>query len=152
MIDLATGQIHFQDGLVFSPHCKAPEMMSRKQLAFPIAGWKRFDYGDRISEYGRMEVGAVCNDDSATQLVILSHLHSYYDDQTPGDVERSLFHEYVVTNDLKGQREFSWGVIHVTTDAKNNRNWIVVVYTPGANVAQADRIEIKSLFEYRKFS
>ncbi len=148
MIDLITGEIQFQDGLVFSPHCSPPEASSDIRVTFPITRWNRINYGKRVSEYGLIDVGAVCNEDSAVRLVVMAHIDSSYDASSAGDSARKQFHEYIVSQDLKGQKEFSWGVVHIKDDPKSEQNWLVVVYTPGANIPIKDMEKLLDLSEH----
>jgi len=122
MINLSTCEISFLDGLLFTRHCRPPEARYAMKSDLPAIGWTRYNYGSRISEYGIMDVGAVCNDDSSIHMVIMSHEDPRYHQSTPGDHERKEHHEYIVSKDLLGQREFSWDIIHVSTDSQNNKN------------------------------
>jgi hypothetical protein len=137
MISPISGEVVFSDGLRFSPHealCEAHIRDARSHSMLPVPGWTQHVLGGHPSEHGRFEVEAVSDRDSRIQVVLLAHSHPFYQSDTPGDAERRTFHESIIGTDLLGQREFSWGEAFCRLDAKNNRDWLVIVYTAGPQV------------------
>ena len=80
-------------------------------------------------------------DDELIHVVLLSHRHTFYEPGTPEDAERRAFHEGVISAELGGQREFSWGEVICRFENALNKDWLVVacnresrVPTPGKDV------------------
>jgi hypothetical protein len=67
-------------------------------------------------------------------VVLLAHQHNYYEATTPRDAERRAFHDGVISADLAGQREFSWGQVFCRLETKSNKDWLVLAYTLGPQV------------------
>lgn len=139
MIDRATGEVRFNDSLSFTPQCVlSPEhlrVLGARSSAFRnLPSWTMHHFNERESDRGRFEVEAVADDSGRVQAVFLSHVHPFYQSDTSNDSERRAFHENIITTDLSGQREFSWGQVLCRVDPKANRDHLVVVYTPGPHI------------------
>lgn len=139
MIDRASGEIHFNDSLSFAPQCLlSPEHLrtlgARSSSFRDLPGWAMHEFNDHESDRGRFEVEAVSDGSGRVQAVFLAHVHPFYQPDTPDDSERRAFHEGVISTDLGGQREFSWGQVLCRVDPKTNRDHLVVVYALGPNV------------------
>ncbi|MFO1513754.1 MAG: hypothetical protein U1F83_12695 [Verrucomicrobiota bacterium] len=141
MINRATGEVDFRDGLHIVPHCrvqtliadaKVPPKIRTQKLSLP--GWKRHIFGFHISEHGTFEVEALSSDEDRIQVVLLAHQHPFYESRTPEDAERRAFHEGVVSSDLAGQREFSWGEVLCRLESAANKDWLVIAYSREAKV------------------
>jgi len=68
------------------------------------------------------------------RVLLLAHTHPFYQADTPDDSERRAFHEGIISSDLAGQREFSWGQVFCRLDNKSNKDWLVLAYTLGPQV------------------
>lgn len=90
--------------------------------------------GSHASEHGSFEVEALSFEDGGIQIVLMAHQHSFYLPDTPEDSERRAFHEGVISTDLAGQREFSWGEVICRLEPKANKDWLVVAYSRDAKV------------------
>jgi len=135
MISRVTGEIDFRSGLRISPHCSiqglstgsgSPLMIESQKLS--LEGWKRHVLGYHVSEYGTFEVEALSATDDCVHVVLLSHRHPVYESRTPEDAERRVFHDGVVSSDLGGQREFTWGEVLCRLETTTNKDWLVVAY------------------------
>ena len=126
MINVVTGDVSFQSGLRIAPHCVIEKPHPTRRLS--LKKWTRHILGSHSSEYGTFEVEALSCEDDAIQVVLLAHQHNFYEPGTPGDAERRAFHEGVISSDLGGQREFSWGEVICRLDAAPNKDWLVVAY------------------------
>ena len=69
---------------------------------------------------------------------LLSHFHSFYRSDTPADAERRAFHEGVISADLGGQREFSWGRMYCRFNPATNKDLLIAAYAPGPHVPMPD--------------
>lgn len=136
----------FRSGLYIGPHCsfqslaarvEFPSRMTTKNLS--LKGWKRHMLGFHHSEHGTFEVEALSTDKDRIQVVLLAHQHAFYQRTTPDDAERRAFHEGVISLDLAGQREFSWGEVHCRLESVPNKDWLVVAYSHEAKVPLAVR-------------
>jgi hypothetical protein len=113
MINHMTGEVVFQTGFHISPHCsyfslwhQREGLLSIKTQQLSLEKWKRHVFGLHASEHGTFELEALSVNDHIN-VVLLSHSHEFYEPNTPGDAERRVFHEGVISTDLGGQREFS---------------------------------------------
>jgi hypothetical protein len=100
----------------------------------PIPGWRQYLLGVHRSEHGEFEVEAAVSEEDRVEALFLSHRHSFYQADTPGDAERRVYHEGVISSDLRGQKEFSWGHVFCHFNARLRRDWLVIVYNPFLNV------------------
>ena len=146
MIDVATGEVSFRDGLCISAHALIgevaatlpnPDSISSRELS--AAGWHQYKLGVHGSEFGSFVVEVSVSAARRVEGVFLSHsdrLRYKQTKNTPSgdDAERRAFHENVIAADLRGQREFSWGEVFCKLDREANRDWLVVIYNPFANV------------------
>jgi hypothetical protein len=148
MISRITGEVSFQSGFHISPH-RAIET-SHKSQALPLKGWKRHILGSHPSEHGNFEVEAISKDEDRIQLVLLAHQHSFYRPGTPLDAERRAFHEGVISLDLAGQREFSWGEVVCRLEAGSNKDWLVIAYNRDADVPLGEREVLLRLLAHEK--
>jgi hypothetical protein len=146
VINRITGEINFRSGLHIRPHCPAQSLFAQgenasrnKSLNLPLRGWKRHILGFHGSEHGIFEVEALSAEEERVYVVLLSHRHSFYEQATPGDAERRAFHEGVVSSDLAGQKEFTWGEVHYHLESNLNQDWIVIAYSPGAKVTLPEK-------------
>lgn len=136
MINRVTGEIGFGDGLRIVPHCTLdslsaalgePVKVQTQKLS--LGDWKRHVLGPHPSEHGIFEVEALSADDDCIHVVLLSHQHPFYESGTPEDAERRAFHEGVVSSDLAGQREFTWGEVICRLEMPAKRDWLVAAYS-----------------------
>lgn len=136
MISRITGDIAFRDGLQLQAHARVPTDHVQGSRNLDVEAWTWFDLGIHESEHGAFEVTAVSGDECRIQLVLLSHSHSFYQSDTPGDRERRAFHEGVINADLGGQREFSWGRAYCRRDPSANKDALIVAYAAGPQVPE----------------
>ncbi len=141
MIAPSSGEVGFAGGLRIAPHLLMFEVLSalpntartaRKTL--PIKGWSQYWLGIHASSFGTLEVETSVGPEVRVEAAFLSHHHSFYERSDQDDTERRAFHEGIISIDLRGQREFSWGHVFCTLDKGRNRSWLVVVYSPFAAV------------------
>ena len=93
---------------------------------------------------------ALTAEEQRVYLVLLSHSHSFYELGTPGDAERRAFHEGVVSSDLGGQKEFTWGEVHCRLESTLNQDWLVIAYSRGVKVPLPEKEVILQLFGHEK--
>jgi hypothetical protein len=148
MISRVTGEVSFQSGFHISPH-RVIETFHKSQ-ALPLEGWKRHILGSHPSEHGTFEVEAISKDEDRIQVVLLAHQHSFYERGTPLDAERRAFHEGVISLDLAGQREFSWGEVVCRLEAGSNTDWLVIAYNRDADAPLGEREVLLRLFAHEK--
>jgi hypothetical protein len=148
MISRVTGEVSFQNGFHISPH-RAIET-SHKSQTLPLKGWKRHILGSHRSEHGAFEVEAISKDEDRIQVVLLAHQNSFYESGTPLDAERRAFHEGVISLDLAGQREFSWGEVVCRLEAASNKDWLVIAYNRDADVPLCEREVLLRLLAHEK--
>jgi hypothetical protein len=96
--------------------------------------WKQHVLGFHESEHGTFEVEARSADEERIQIVLLAHRHSFYESNTPDDAEHRAFHEGVISLDLAGQREFTWGEVLCRLEPSPNKDWLVIAYSREAKV------------------
>lgn len=133
MISFSSGEITFEK-LRIAPQMllNAPSM--KKIHALPVQGWCHHNLGVQNSDRGTFDVEAVSDTRDRIQLVLLSHSHPFYQPDTVDDAERRVYHEEVISRDLGGQREFSWGHVFCRVHAQANRDWLVLAYTLGPHI------------------
>jgi hypothetical protein len=141
MINRATGEVYFQSRLRILPHCSVQSLSINaerqpkvKTQKLSPKGWKRHVLGFHPSEHGTFEVEALSANDERIQVVLLAHRHAFYQQNTPDDAERKAFHEEVISSDLAGQREFTWGEVLCRLDRASNKDWLVIAYSREAKV------------------
>ncbi len=141
MINRVTGEVSFRSGLNIQPHCSIrslfkdqPGLQSCGVKDLPLNNWKRYLLGFHDSRHGTFEVEALTHELERVYVVMLSHQHAFYEPGTPEDSERRAFHEGVISSDLSGQREFTWGEVRCRFDAEANKDWLVVSYRRELNV------------------
>ncbi len=141
MINRATGAVVFQSGLHILPHCSVHSLSSGAQglpkiktQKLSLKDWRRHVLGSHNSEHGEFEVEALSVDDERIHVVLMAHRHPFYEANTPEDAERRAFHEGVISSDLAGQREFSWGEVICRLEKTANKDWLVVAYSREAKV------------------
>ena len=81
---------------------------------------------------------------------MLSHQHSFYEHDTPGDADRRTFHEGVISAELAGQREFSWGEVLCRFEPTLNQDWLVIAYHRDADIPLPEREVLLRLFAHEK--
>jgi hypothetical protein len=135
MINRVTGEIDFRSGLRILPHCSVKSLSSGSEQSskvriqkLSLKDWKRHVLGHHLSEHGKFEVEALSADDDCVHVVLLSHLHPFYEPGTPDDADRRAFHEGIVSSDLGGQREFAWGEVICRLEMPANKDWLVIAY------------------------
>ena len=136
MISPINGELSLKDGLCIGAHSQlatisAPILSSH---ALPVPGWTRHDLGIHRSDHGEFELNAVTGEALRVEALYFSHCHSFYEEWTPDDAERRIYHEGVIGSDLGGQREFGWGQVFCRVQTIVMRDWIWIVYNPFANV------------------
>lgn len=141
MINRTTGEVGFRGGLHIAPHCRIQSLAADvevppkiKTQKLSLQNWKRHILGSHVSEHGTFEVEALSSDEDRVQIVLLSHKGAFYETNTPEDAERRAFHEGVVSSDLAGQKEFSWGEVLHRLEAVFNKDWLVIAYSKEAKV------------------
>ena len=134
MISRITGEADFRDGLRILPHAPIPVSFTHDSREFIVPGWSGHDFGVHSSDHGAFEVTVVSDSQLRVQLVLLSHFHSFYRRDTPADAERRAFHEGVISTDLGGQREFSWGRVFCRRDPAANKDALILAYALGPQV------------------
>jgi hypothetical protein len=157
VINRATGEISFQSGLHILPHCSVQSLFAQGQDALkiesrnlPLKGWKRHILGFHPSDHGTFEVEALSAEEGRLYVVLLSHSHSFYEKGTPGDAERKAFHEGVISSDLGGQKEFTWGEVHCRLESIFNQDWLVIAYSGGAKIPLQEKEVLLRLFAHEK--
>lgn len=157
MINRATGEIDFRDGLRILPHCTVRSLGAAPQKPLKVRtqklslrDWKRHVLGSHPSEHGNFEVEALSADDDCIHVVLLSHQHPFYEAGTPEDAERRAFHEGVVNSDLGGQREFTWGEVICRLETPAIKDWLVVAYNRHPRVPLPEKAALLRLFGHEK--
>jgi hypothetical protein len=157
VINRVTGEIDFRDGLRILPHCSLESLSLASEKPFtirtrklPLKDWKRHVLGAHLSEHGTFEVEALSADGDCVHVVLLSHQHSFYEPGTHEDSERRVFHEGVISSDLAGQKEFTWGEVICRLEMPANRNWLVVAYNRQPRVPLPDKTVLLRLFGQEK--
>jgi hypothetical protein len=157
MINRVTGDIDFRDGLRILPHCSAKSLIAASEQPrkvqtqkLPLGDWKRHVLGSHSSEHGDFEVEALSAEDDCIHVVLLSHQHHFYEAGTPEDAERRAFHEGVVTSDLGGQREFSWGEVICRLEMPAKKDWLVVAYNRRPRVPLPEKNALLRLCAHEK--
>ena len=133
MISHITGEVRFQN-LVIAPHTILPTALAQKSRALPVPGWSGHRLGVHKSELGAFDVEVLTDAEGRVQLALLAHSHPFYERNTPNDAERRAFHEGLVSSELAGQQEFSWGEVLCRLDQHANKDWLVVAYNQGPHV------------------
>ena len=146
MISRVTGEVSFRDGVHIAPHRSIQSSHTTK--TFSLKGWKRHILGIHASEHGAFEVEALSAERDRIQVVLLAHQHPFYEPSTPADADRRVFHEGVISSDLAGQREFSWGKVICRLEAACNKDWLVIAYTRDADVPLHERDVLLCLFAH----
>lgn len=148
MINRATGEVSFQSGLHIAPHRPIESPHETRPLSLKL--WKRHILGTHNSEHGTFEVEALSEAEERILLVLLAHRHPFYEPGTPEDAERRAFHEGVISKDLAGQREFTWGEVLCRLETSRNKDWLVIAYTREVSVPLPDRKDLLSLLAHEK--
>jgi hypothetical protein len=157
MINRVTGEIDFRNGLRILPHSPVESLNSSLATVLPVKSerllskaWRRHVLGFHESEHGTFEVEALSAEDGCVHIVLLSHKHPFYERTTSEDAERRAFHEGVVSLDLGGQREFTWGEIMFRLEAKANQDWLIVAYNRESRVPAPPKEILLCLFGHEK--
>lgn len=153
MISPVSGEVVFTDGLRFSPH----EALSASHLKdahehnpLRIPGWTRHVFGFHPSEKGSFEVVALSDEVGRVMAVMLAYSHPFYLPGTPDDSERRAFHEGILTSDLLGQSEFTWGEVFCRFDTQQGKDWLILVYTVGPLVPLQSAEIVRHLYEHEE--
>jgi hypothetical protein len=141
MISRVTGEIDFRSGLRILPHCSVQALSVGSERSVKVEtqklslkDWKRHVLGFHVSEHGTFEVEALSADDDCVHVVLLSHRHPFYESRTLEDAERRAFHEGVVSSDLGGQKEFTWGEVIYRLEAASNKDWLIIAFNRESRV------------------
>ena len=155
MLNRVTGEIDFGDGLHILPHCSVQSFSTRSEKPLKVRsknlslkGWKRHVLGTHPSEHGIFEVEALSADDGCVHVVLLSHQHPFYEPGTPEDAERRAFHEGVISSDLGGQREFTWGEVLCRLVRPANQDWMVIAYNRQPRVPLPEKAVLLTLYAH----
>jgi hypothetical protein len=155
MINRTTGEVDFRTGLHIAPHCSLGSLVLNPELQSKIVtqnlsltGWKRHLLGFHISDHGRFEVEALSADGERIQVVLMSHHQAFYEPFTADDADRRTFHEGVISLDLAGQREFSWGEVLCRLESAPQKDWLLVAYSREAKVPLPVRQVILQRYAY----
>jgi hypothetical protein len=143
MISRLSGEVTFQD-LRILPQAVLPSALLKEKPVghsghFPIPGWSGHQLGLHRSDIGPFQVEVLCAE-GRIQVVLLAHVRPlanarpFYEQNTPGDAERRAFHEGLISSELAGQREFSWGEVLCRYDKRVNKDWLVIAYNQGPHV------------------
>jgi hypothetical protein len=135
MISRISGEVAFQ-GLQILPQAILPSSLAQKSRALPIPGWSGHILGLHHSDRGAFEVEVLSDADTRIQVLLLAHSHPFYERNTPGDTERRAFHEGLISSELAGQREFSWGEVLCRLDARANKDWLIIAYNQGPHITK----------------
>ena len=130
MISRSNGEATFQDLRILPQAVLAPADTTQTH-PLPVPSWLHHLLGIRHSDRGKFEVEAVTDLERRIHVLLLAHSHPFYLADTPDDAERRAFHEGIISSDLAGQREFSWGQVFCRLETKSNKDWLVVAYTLG---------------------
>jgi hypothetical protein len=145
VIAALTGEITFTDGLRLSAHMPlsdlSPQLSRQPDTFFSLSvdRWQHGLLGSHPSEFGDFEVEVVIADEKRVEVVLLSHLHPFYERSTPEDAERRVFHEGVIHADLFDVRYHAWGQVFCRLDEKDKRDWIAIVYSRLTGVPLQER-------------
>ena|ERR1041385_7233462 len=157
MINRVTGEIDFKSGLHIVPHCSIESLSMGYEIPLKVQtqklslkDWKRHILGSHASEHGNFEVEALSADDVCVHVVLLSHQHPFYESGTREDAERRTFHNGLVSSDLGGQREFTWGEVLCRLEMPANKDWLVVAYDREPRVPLPVREVILRLYAHEK--
>lgn len=169
MISPVDGAVDFEDGLHLNAFGPVPVGNMGPVRVFALPGWHCYEMGERLSEHGRFRVEVVCDPEHRIALVWLCHCHAFYDvsaveppakkprhardhgrygNDENGDPERRAFHEGVISRDLAGQRDFSWGAVYLRYDPAERRDALIVAYSRNAAVPYVPTPAPGELIEY----
>ncbi len=151
MIDPATGQVFFQDGLTISVHCLVQSLFGagpRRSYSLPGSFWKWHALGLHPSDHGPFEVEVVSRHDNRVQGVYLVHVDLKYDRAKGSELERGAHHEAVIAADLKGQREFWWGEVGCNRAEGSKDQWLLIAYNQGPQVPELPQSVTPHLAEH----
>lgn len=140
MIAPLNGEVCFSDGLVIRARMPIWELPLQPEFLSKFhVGWVLFSAGRHRSEHGEFEMELACSEDHALAifLVVLWSVDKLFEDPSPKDHERMVFHESLLARDLHGQREFAWGEAFSKYNPADSRNCLNVVYTAGPKVPDA---------------
>ncbi len=136
MISPHDGEVGFEDGLCIRGHAPLRRfgefVVSSRNL--PVPGWTQHVLGLHRSEHGDFQVEVSVGTERRVEALFLSHRHPFYEPETPEDSERRAYHEGVIIIDLRGQKEFGWGHVFCRFNPLVKCDWLVVVYSPFANI------------------
>ena len=141
MISRTSGEVSFQD-LNILPQALLPSAAQQHAPVKPsrslqVPDWSAHQLGIHRSDLGTFDVEVLAHE-GRIQLILLAHVHQFYEPNTPGDAERRAFHEGIIASELAGQREFSWGEVLCRLDTRANKDWLVLAYNQGPHVPIAD--------------
>lgn len=153
MIDAATGEVRFSGGVGIVPHMPVSAFDLKPSFTrnLPVQGWRQHSLGLRGSEFGRFQVEITTDPEQRIEAAFLRHIHSFYLLHSPADAERRIFHEGIIAEDLRGQREFSWGHVFCRLDENDQRDWLCLIYTPFSSVPLREKAILQALSEYAPF-
>src|SRR5579872_4500983 len=140
MISHISGEVIFQDLRILQQAILSllgrEHRLAGVPRTLPVPGWMAQQLGGHRSELGVFDV-EVLSHHGRIQVLLLAHVHPFYERNTPGDAERRAFHEGIISSELAGQREFSWGEVLCRLDTHANKDWLVLAYNQGPHVPLA---------------
>jgi hypothetical protein len=147
MISRSTGEVTFQD-LRIAPQTILEPEATRQTDPLLVPGWSHHRLGVHRSDWGTFNVEAVSDPERRVQILLLAHSDSFYQANTPNDAERRVFHEDIISSDLAGQREFSWGQVFCYLDRISNKDWLVLGYALGPQVPMCTAALLHRLYDH----
>ncbi len=155
MINRTSGEIDFRSGLHIRPQCSIQSLFANPEHLLKITtrnlslkGWRRHVLGFHLSDHGTFEVEALSAEEQRVYVVLLSHSHAFYEPRTPDDADRRTFHEGVISSDLAGQKEFTWGEVRCRLEPALNQDWLVIAYSREAKVPLPEKDVILCLYAH----
>jgi hypothetical protein len=149
MINRVTGEVSFLNGFHIVPYHAVQS--SHRTRALPFKEWQWHFFGTHPSAHGKFEVEALSRDQGLIQIVFLAHQHPFYDPKTPEDADRRAAHERIISSELAGQKEFSWGEVLCRLQLASNKDWLVVAYNRGADIPLREKGDLLLLFAHENF-
>jgi hypothetical protein len=148
MINRVTGEVSFLDGFHILPYQTVQS--PHRTRALTLAEWQRHFFGIHPSPYGKFEVEALSREQGLIQIVFLAHQHPFYDSGTPEDADRRTAHEGIISSELAGQKQFSWGEVLCRLQLVSNKNWLVAAYNRGADIPLREKGDLLLLLAHEK--
>jgi hypothetical protein len=156
MISPVNGEVCFTDGLWLGAFSKLPDLLgmlvniaAQRESLPPWPERERLrPLGIHPSNRGEFSVYAILDAARRVKGVYLSHSHPFYEEKTPLDGERRIYHEGVIALELLGQREYPWGQVFCRFNQYLSRDWLVLIYQRDLNVPMHAAEEQRILHEH----